>query len=240
MYLFANMGRIALANSMILQAEAFFIAAISLIPALPNTFTAQYSNAIQSTSSLLVEYVENVASTLLLMPGHPEHGPFYLILELFDSFNKWTPWSDDKNNVDKIKALLAMFKVFATFSQREFPYLIRGVSSNDQLYGQSNEYSHAVSIQINKIGSKILGQIKELKSTGRNLDAQAVGSLSLDYLNIIVDFMKVNDKTMKVIMELNELIKKTPNVDKKYLNNTMDHIANKNLTLWKALQPKDE
>ncbi|MCP4139570.1 MAG: hypothetical protein GY755_04665 [Chloroflexi bacterium] len=44
MYLFSNLGQIALTNQMIIQAEAFFKAAILCIPSLPLTFATQYTN----------------------------------------------------------------------------------------------------------------------------------------------------------------------------------------------------
>ncbi|ETO03963.1 hypothetical protein RFI_33439, partial [Reticulomyxa filosa] len=170
MYLFSNLGTIALSNQMTTQAEAFLKAAVSLIPKLPTTFTAasvQYNNAIQSTSMLLREYVEHMCSVLLLLPGHPEHGPFYVLLEMLDALNNYPPWTNA--NPEKIRAWLSIFKILCTQSQAQFPYKIVGVTSNDQLFGQNPKYIKTVRRQLNKLAKDISSGLETLAKSEKKL-----------------------------------------------------------------------
>ena len=235
LYLFCNLGQIALVNNMINQAEAFFIAAILLIPKLPNTFTAQYSNQIQSTPALLSEYIETFCSTIIVMPGHPEKGPFYLLQLLKENLLKFSLWKDGNINQYKIKAFIGIFKCLCTYSQKEFPYNIDNVSSNDKLYGQISKYMNLCFKELNDLGKSIHEQILQLSDTGKSLDKQAQGYLSLYFINTIIDFIILTNKSNKIIIKLHETALKAPNLNKNYYNNTMIHIKQKNLLLYETL-----
>eukprot|EP00483_Globobulimina_turgida_P008943 UN08961 len=226
---------------MIIQAEAFFKAAISLIPSLPATFSTQYTNTIQSTPALLAQYIQSFSSTLLLMPGHPSKGAFYLMEELMLALEKWSPWSKEKAvTIEKCQAYLSMFTIFTTFSQRKFPYNIKNVSSNDQLYGRRKEYlSKCVKI-VNRFGKQIHKQLNELKQSHRNLDKQAAGLLGLKFMNILVDFIKIDHKSIKIISVVHEIVIESKNLDKKYYRNTMDHIQIKNDMLYTQLKQQQQ
>lgn len=271
MYLFLNLGQIALTNQMIVQGEAFLKAAISLIPKLPITFSTTASNAVQSTSSLLAEYVHNFCSLLLLLPGHPQKGAFYLVEELTDALTTWTPWDKDHQSVDKIRALLAIFRLFTTLSQQTFPYQIDGVSSNDRLYAQAPKYIKALNARLNQLGMEIHSQIILLSRTGKHLvlscvlvscvlsllcfallnlrvdvlmcssqDKTASGTVSLEFINVLLDFVTFDQKVIQIIVELHKGALKVPNLDKKFLNNTMQHVRAANEMLFRTLQSQEE
>jgi hypothetical protein len=44
------------------------------------------------TDQLLVGFLNNFASLLLLFPGHPEHGPFHLVKGLLNVVKGYKPW----------------------------------------------------------------------------------------------------------------------------------------------------
>lgn len=241
MYLFASMGRIALVNGMIVQAEALLYAAISLIHKLPSTFTStQYNNTIQSTQVLLGEYIENFCSTLLLLPGHPKKGAFYLIVELQNALYKWDPWKKEKTSIEKTRALISIFRLYIAMSQKKFLYKLESVSSNDDMYGQAPSYMNELYKNLNELAREIHKQILELKNTGRRLDLQACGMVSLDYINVCVDLVELEIRSVNIIIDLHTTALKSPNLDKKYYNNTMVHIKSKNLALYNKLKEKEE
>lgn len=242
LYLFVNLGQIALTNSMVIQAEAFFVVAICLIHKLPLTFSDN-SNTVQSTPALLAQFVANFVSTLLLMPGHPTKGPFYLCEQLVINLEKWSPWSKEKSaSVEKTSAFISIFTIFCTFSQRKFPYAIKGVSSNDNLYGRNAEYLAKCEKMLNRFGKQIHRQLNELKASQRNLDKQASGRLALRFINVLVDNVKMDAKSAKIVSAVHEIVvecKNKQSVDKKYYANTMRHIQKRNGLIFEMLKKQE-
>eukprot|EP01083_Nonionella_stella_P019484 54115_1 len=228
---------------MIIQAEAFFVASISLIPKLPLTFSTAYSaNTVQSTPELLANYMANLCSTMLLMPGHPSKhkGAFYLMEELIVALEKWSLWDKDKVTIEKTKAWPAIFKIFCTFAQRKFPYSIRGVSSNDDLYGRNSEYLSKCIRIVNRCGKQIHKMLNELNTSQRHLDRDAVSGLALKFMNILVDDVKIDAKSIKIILVVHEIVLNAKNLDQKYYRNTMTHIEAKNAVLHSKLKKQKD
>merc|ERR1712228_363104 len=239
LYLFVNCGQCALTNSMIIQAEAFFVAAIHLIPALPLTFSHfAAANAVQSTPQRLAQFVAHFVSTLLLMPGHPTKGPLYLLQQLICNLEKWTPWNKEKEaSCEKVTALISIFSIFCTFSQRKFPYAIRGVSSNDNLYGRNKQYLAECNKFINRFGKQIHKNLNELRASQRNLNKQASGRLALQFVNVLVDNIKMDKKCIKIITSIHQIVIECgASIDQKYYSNTMRHIQKKNKMLYEMLK----
>src|SRR5437870_646106 len=83
LYLFLQCGEVALLNGMTVQSEGFLKSAISLIPDVPHIIEVNTSR--KSTEEDLVAFLRNFASFLLLFPGHPKNGPFYLIQGLLNA-----------------------------------------------------------------------------------------------------------------------------------------------------------
>lgn len=46
----------------------------------------------RTTEPMVVSFVLNFTSSLMLFPGHPDHGPFYLIHGLLNAIQKYAPW----------------------------------------------------------------------------------------------------------------------------------------------------
>jgi len=245
MYLFSNLGQIALTNSMIIQAEAFFVAAIKLIPALPVTFSTPYSsNTIESTPALLADYVAHLVSSLLLMPGHPTKGPFHLLEMLMAALSEWSVWAKDKVSPEKTRAWLSLFKVFCTLAQRKFPYHIKGVSSNDELYARNPEYARKCLAILNRFGKKIHRQLNTLKASQRSLDKAASAQCALKFLNMLVDDIQISKKSMPIIMAVHQIVvdhrsADVNRVEKAFYRNTMSHIKAKHRGLHAALEQQE-
>ena len=203
--------------------------------------STQYtSGSVQSTPALLADYVGHFVSTLLLMPGHPKKGPFYLMEELLRALEEWPLWAKDKVTVEKATAYLSIFKIFCTFSQRKFPYSIKGLSSNDDLYGRNGQYlEHCIKI-VNRFGKHIHRQLNELKSSQRQLDRLAAGLLALKFINILVDDVVSDGKSMKIVVVVHRIVLDAKNVDQKFYRNTMDHIRSRNEVLYSALKKQEK
>lgn len=79
-------------------------------------------------------YIKALFSTLVLVPGHPELGPFYIIKGLMNAVPRYG-WQTNPSNGMIIRVYIEMLGLLASLSQVKFPYSIEGVESNDTLYG---------------------------------------------------------------------------------------------------------
>jgi hypothetical protein len=100
LYLLLNCAQVALLNNCLPQTDTFLKAAISLIPELPPT--EEIDGKKISTEDKLVSFVNNLLAFLVVVPGHPEHGPFYIVHGLLNALPRY-PWlstatANDPNN----------------------------------------------------------------------------------------------------------------------------------------------
>jgi len=151
--LFLQCGQVALMNNCLPQTDTFFKAAISEIPDIPKTYTVQFRSSKTSTEPMLMEFVETFLASLIVVPGHPEHGPFYLVSGLRNAISKYS-WN--KENLGNIELLLYMLPVLASWSQRRLPYSIEQVDSNDVLFGGNEMFLNECKQHFNSILSEIL------------------------------------------------------------------------------------
>lgn len=115
MNLYLLSGEVALANQALSQADTLFKSAIKLVQEVPakvgkfskkkkkfskkkplnlwillNTIEVE-SQGMKSTEESLISFLRNFLSSLVVVPGHPEQGPFYLVKGLLKVINDY-PW----------------------------------------------------------------------------------------------------------------------------------------------------
>jgi hypothetical protein len=76
---------VALLNQCLPQTDTFLKAAISLIPEAPSHIEDTESNKRIHAEDRLVRYLRSVLAFLVVAPGHPEHGPFYIVSGLLNA-----------------------------------------------------------------------------------------------------------------------------------------------------------
>lgn len=81
--------------------------------------SAEIEHQVQSTAQLLLVFVSQLASQLVCMPGHPEHGPFYLVKALLQVLDEHE-W--DKGTITKAQINLRIVALLAAISQQKFIY----------------------------------------------------------------------------------------------------------------------
>ena len=91
LYLYVLSGQVAAVNQSIAQADSLFKAAITLIqevPVVTGNFNGlvrlfdvvvEMDSQVKQTDVILSQFVNYLVSVLIAMPGHPQHGPFYLL-----------------------------------------------------------------------------------------------------------------------------------------------------------------
>jgi len=236
-------GEVALVNGMIVQSEAFLKAAISLLPDVPPTIEVFKQQV--STEEELVSYVRNFASFLLLFPGHPEHGPFYLVKGLLNAIQTYEPWSAANaalatptagasgGPVAKFRIFLSVFSLFCTYFQRNFPYRIAKIESNDELYGGDPTYMKQLAPFLDTLVSEMLAQLSILGERTDMISKKHQAALALDLVNTLITSITMNAPSATLVVKLVGLASKNPAVDKKYIDATITHIQSKKGT-WYA------
>ena len=133
----------------------------------------------RSTEPTLVELLSEFASLLLVVPGDPEQGPFYLVKGLLKAVSDY-PWA--KGTTAKIRIYLNMLSLLSAYAQPKFKYHVQSgnkckisthdyaVDSNDKLYSGDPDYIAELQAILNKILDDVLQEISSLTpESGENV-----------------------------------------------------------------------
>ena len=112
-------------------------------------------------------FVRNLLASLVTVPGHPEHGPFYIVQGLLNALPRF-PWQQHTGVITKVYT--DMLALLCTFSQKKFIYRIQFVESNDVLYGGASDYTVELQKLINTCVRNI---IEQLTAMGERADSSA-------------------------------------------------------------------
>ena len=128
LHLLLNCSFVALRNQCLPQTDTFLKQAISLIPEAPTT--EEFDGKKVATEAKLTSYLGAFLGLLVVVPGSPEFGPFYLVHGLLKAVPRFQ-WRAESGF--KTKVFIQMLGVVSAFSQKKLPYNIDGVDSNDTL-----------------------------------------------------------------------------------------------------------
>eukprot|EP00605_Chrysophyceae_sp_TOSAG23-4_P002182 GSChrysophyteH1.ASY1.ANO1.2412.1 assembled CDS len=177
----------ALLNQCLPQTDTFLKASISLIPEMPPVETIG-GKRIQ-TEEHLSGYLRSLLAMLVVVPGHPDHGPFYIVQGLLNAIPKF-PWQ--KNTGYCTRVYIDMLGLLATYAQKKFPYSIQYVESNDVLYCGAPGY---------------IKQLTALTEVGKNdnIARMAQAQITMDLVNQIVTHMELTASVGEFLLKLLEL-----------------------------------
>eukprot|EP00808_Paulinella_micropora_P032345 g67639.t1 len=224
LYLLMELGQIGLVNGMISQSEGFLKAAIALIEKVPATYTDS-SNRVCSNQERLTNYLLNLSSFLLLFPGHPTQGPFYLVKGLLNAVANYEPWKQPSQA--KARVYLGILQLFCSYAQRNFPVHIKGVDSNDSLYGGDPKYLQALYSFVDILVTGVLQQLEHIGAQKDLVAQQRQGELALDFVNVLLSFMQMNAQSATAVVKLYTLAAKSSAVEQSYLESTLGHLQSK-------------
>ena len=125
-------ANVSLQNQCLPQTDTFLKAAISLIPEMP----PQEDGVVEGrgkvhTEARLAAYLKSLLSTLVVVPGHPDHGLFYIVKGLLNAIPRY-PWQEHTGMLTSV--YIDMLGLLACYAQKKFPYSLPQVESNDVLY----------------------------------------------------------------------------------------------------------
>uniref|UniRef100_A0A8D2J2Z7 VPS35 endosomal protein-sorting factor-like n=1 Tax=Varanus komodoensis TaxID=61221 RepID=A0A8D2J2Z7_VARKO len=210
-------GQVALANQCLSQGDAFFKAAISLVPEVPKTINIE--GKMRPSEAFLLEFLCNFFSTLLIIPDHPEQGVLFLVRGLLNVIQDYT-WED--NNDDKIRIYTNVVHLLSAMSQETFIYHVDKVESNDTLYGGDTKFLAETS----KLCETVIAQILDhLKNLGKDETLKRQSQLALYFFSSILAHGDLrNNKLNQLAVNLWNLAQKHGFADTKTMVKTLEYI----------------
>ncbi|NWW38877.1 CP062 protein, partial [Panurus biarmicus] len=215
--LYLHSGQVALANQCLSQADAFFKAAVSLVPEVPKMISVD--GKMRPSDAFLLEFLCNFFSTLLVVPDHPEQGVLFLVRGLLNVIQDYT-WED--NSDDKIRIYTNVLHLLSAMTQEAFIYHVDKVDSNDTLYGGDSKFL----AEINKLSETVVSQILDhLKTLGKEETLKRQSQLALYFFNTILAHGDLrNNRLNQLSVNLWNLAQKHGFADTKTMVKTLDHI----------------
>uniref|UniRef100_A0A4W3ISX0 VPS35 endosomal protein-sorting factor-like n=1 Tax=Callorhinchus milii TaxID=7868 RepID=A0A4W3ISX0_CALMI len=219
--LYLHSGQVALANQCLSQADAFFKAAISLLPEVPRMINID--GKMRTSEGFLFEFLSNFFSTLLIVPDHPEQGVLYLVRGLLNVIQDYT-WEDASD--PKVRTYTNVLHLLAAVSQENYLYHVDKVDSNDNLYGSDPKFL----AEINKLSDTLIGQILDhLKTLGKDENLRRQSALAMSLFNsILIHGDLRNNKLNQLAINLWNLAQKHGFADTKTMVRTLEHIKRQN------------
>lgn len=218
-------GEVAMTNGMVGQGEGFFKAAVSLLVDTPATI--EIYKQVYSMEEELVSYIRNLCSALLLFPGHPEHGPFYLVKGLLAAVNEYPHWK--VGGTAKLRIYLGLLSLFAAYYQRRYLFHLDGLASNDDMYGGDTAFMQEVAYMIDSLISELLAQLTKIGEKQEPAAKKQLATASLDVVNVLLSSFVMNNASATLVVKLFQLAvqNNTGGSEEKYITNTLKHIQNK-------------
>lgn len=219
-------AQVALVNQCLPQTDTFLKAAISLIPEMPSHFEEDGKRF--HYEDRLSAYLLSLLSTMVISPGHPEHGPFYMVQGLFNAMPKfqWQPFTGVLPRV-----YCSIIALLCTYSQKRLPYHINGVQSNDELYGNGKSYMTELAQHMNVCIEEILRLLASFNECSQASAKLNQSKCALDFVNQISARMENNTSTVDFVLKLLDLAARNKSLftkaETKYFSNTVEFaIAN--------------
>lgn len=219
LWLYLLSAQVALLNLSLPQADSLLKAAITLIPEVPPSI--EDGIRMISTEPQLVEFLKSFISALVVVPGHPEQGPFYLVKGLIKVIRDY-PWA--KGSTAKGILYCHLLSLFSSYFQTKLPHHLSGVESNDTLFGGTDEYMDELNKIVNTIVSEVLEELASFKE--QEMVAQSA-QLSLELFNFTIAFSDLNKKSILLAANLFGLCKKTGKYNNTYLNNSLNTLQHR-------------
>lgn len=202
-------AEVSLANQCLPQTDTFLKAAISLIPEMPTFYDEIDGKKHIHYEEKLSDYILSLLSFLVVAPGHPEHGPFYIIQGLLNAIPSFQ-WQIVTGI--QIKIYINILNLLTTLAQRKFPYHIYGVESNNELYGGAEAYltelNDFINICITEI-LKLLTQLGERQEVSSKLNQVKI---TIIFINEISNGLELTKTTAEFLFKLIELVYKNKNI----------------------------
>tara|TARA_R110002050_G_scaffold169852_4_gene301694 strand:- start:2374 stop:3975 length:1602 start_codon:yes stop_codon:yes gene_type:complete len=222
LYLYVMAGQLAVANQSLHQAEAMLQGAINLLPEMPPSTTVD--GHVVSHETELTSLAKYIVSTLVVIPGHPDKGPFYLLHDLLEKVREY-PWTDGSTALAEI--YIAVLQMLFAVSQNNIPVncQVPSMETNVELYKGDVEYTNEILTLQDKLVVDVMEMMASWKEKNQNTTAARV---ALDLFNVTTRLAEMNGTSATLAGNLCMLAKRLMEggeVDsKKYFFNSVDYL----------------
>jgi len=220
------LAQVSLLNQCLPHTDTFLKAAISLIPEL-QPFEEVDGRRVHTEDKLLA-YMRSLFSTLIIAPGHPEHGPFYIVNGLLNALPKYQ-WQ--KTTGVLCRVYINMLPLLCTYAQRKFPYHIATVESNDELYGGAPGYMRELFETLCLTIEEVIKQLTELGEKEDTVSKLCQSRLIFEFVNVLASEMELNADVSAFVLKLLELANKNKTlftrVDNRLMVNSIEFLKTK-------------
>lgn len=177
---------------------------------------------IRSTEPLLVDFLNNFISTLLVVPDSPDQGVLYLTRGLLNTILEY-PW--DTHGDSKALIFASMLVGLSSMAQEYLPYHISHVESNDTLYGCDPKFLAEISEVCSTLVGEIFAQVKALDQQ-ETQKRQAL--LCLEIFQRVVGHADLSDGAMlSLAVKLWSIVIRTSQLDSKLIRRNVDYVRSK-------------
>ena len=157
---------------------------------------------IRPTEPMLVEFINNFISTLIVAPDSPDHGVLYLIRGLLNILQAYS-WDSHLDSKPFIYANVLV--ALSSMAQESLPYHIDRVDSNDALYGCDLKFL----AELSRIRSTILNEIIQHVDSMKEVVARRA-ALSFSLFDLLVGH--ADRDSFPFLIKLWNFATKTPSV----------------------------
>ena len=140
-----------------------------IIPEVPPHQT-DHDGTIRSNGPALSTAISSLCSTLVAIPGDPEHGPFVIPEELIAVIREY-PW--EQTSTSRGEVCLSLLSYFSVASQPELPSMFRlpKVETNAYLFSGDDTYA----LEIRRLTNSLLQILyDDIRALAQSKDANAV------------------------------------------------------------------
>lgn len=169
----------------------------------------------------LVGMLCGAVSFFVAVPGHPEHGPFYLVTGVLNVVQA-AAWKLPSSRPTIYLKLLALFSAYA---QRSLPYTVPGVDSNDVLYAAEPEYTEQLGSLAAQLLELLLEQLKLLGDRSEAASSRAQASFALQLFELVAATTTLDAAAVALAANLHGLAAKSAHVEKAQLKNAAASVA---------------
>ncbi len=226
--LLLHCAEVALQNQCLPQTDTCLKSAISLIPTMPAT--EDIDGKVVHTEEKLGGIIRQLLSLLVIAPGHPEHGPFYVVKGLYNALGKyqWQPHTGVQ-----VRCYIDMLALLSVYAQPKFPYKMLHVESNDELYGSSPGYVTELGEVLGQCVDEIIKLLTALTAEKNDNTTKAVQTKLVLELNCqLASCMELNESSVAYMMKLLQLVERnkatvTARTDVRLMQQSLEFITKK-------------
>ncbi|KAI5736076.1 hypothetical protein M8J77_026343 [Diaphorina citri] len=211
-------AQVALSNNCLGQVDASVKAALSLVLELNKTNNGDQEIRVQYSDSLVLSYLRQMLSSLIIVPDNPEQSILYLTKALIKVIAMY-PWSQD--TTCKSDALISVLDMLSVARQDVYPYSIKSVDNNSILYGNDPEFLSEIDSMCTEVLELILEHIQE------NTQHKGVTSFEL----FVRCLLLTDPSGTSLASNLLKLCRKQQDIDENYLKRTVQYFQPKYPTL---------